>query len=145
VPAGTSYGAIVRALGDTPIVAEGSLLEADGTASPGAAEGLGAPAAAHRWAFAGSPLRTTARITVVSRSTRPVTVELRAYVAGDPNSPHSAPAAVLQPGKQVVFDLDELGIEPDQVLVVGADGPIVAGRQVFLGAVSLATGVPWPE
>ena len=96
-------------------------------------------------AFAGSPLRTSSRITVVSRSARPITVELRAYVAGDPNSPHSAPAAVLQPGKQVQFDLDALGITPDQVLVVSADGPIVAGREVFVGGVSLAIGVPWPE
>jgi hypothetical protein len=145
VPVGVGYGAIVRALGDTPIVAEGSLFQADGTPSPGAAEGLGAPAPARRWAFAGSPRRASSRIIVVNRATRPVTVELRAYVAGDPNSPHSAPAAVVQPGKQVAFDLDELGIQPDQVLVVGADGPIVAGRQVFLGAVSLATGLPWPE
>jgi hypothetical protein len=143
VPAGSRYGTIVRALGDTPIVAEGSLFQAGG--SPGAAEGLGAPAPARRWAFAGGPQRASSRISVVNRSTRPVTVELRAYVAGDPNSPHSSPAAVVQPGKQVDFDLDELGIEPDQVLVVGADGPIVAGRQVVVGGVSLATGVPWPE
>jgi len=145
VPAGSGYGAIVTARGPTPIVVEGFLANADGTETPGAAEGLGAPAPALKWAFAGSPLRTSSRITVVSRSTRPVTVELRAYVVGDPNSPHSAPAVVVQPGKQVQFDLDELGITPDQVLVVGADGPIVAGREVFVGGVSLATGVPWPE
>jgi len=143
VPAGESYGAVVRAQGPTPIVAEASLLNASGAESPGAAEGVGAPATAPKWAFAGSPLRTSSRITVVNRSTRPVTVELRAYVAGDPNSPHSAPAAVVQPGKQVQFDLDALGITPDQVLVVGADGPIVAGREVYGGGVSLATGVPW--
>jgi len=145
VPAGSGYGAVVRAQGETPIVAEGYLANASGTDSPGAAGGVGAPATAPKWAFAGSPVRTSSRITVVSRSTRPVTVELRAYVAGDPNSPHSAPAAVVPPGKQVQFDLDELGITPDQVLVVGADGPIVAGREVYAGGVSLATGVPWPK
>jgi len=143
VPAGSGYGAIVRALGSTPVVAAGFLANASGTDQPGAAEGVGAPETAQKWAFAGSPLRTSSRITVVSRSTRPVTVELRAYVDGDPNSPHSAPAAVVQPGKQVQFDLDALGITPDQVLVVGADGPIVAGREVYGGGVSLATGVPW--
>jgi hypothetical protein len=145
VPAGSSYGAIVRAQAGTPVVAAGFLMNADGTEAPGAAEGIGAPAPAPRWAFAGSPLGASSRITVVSRSARPVTVELRASVAGDPNSPHSAPAAVLPPGKQVQFDLDSLGITPDQVLVVGADGPIVAGREVFVGAVSLAVGVPWPD
>jgi len=145
VPVGSGYGAVVRAQGATPIVAAGYLGIASGTDSPGAAEGVGAPATTRKWAFAGSPLRTSSRITVVSRSTRPITVELRAYVAGDPNSPRSAPAVVVQPGKQVQFDLDALGISPDQVLVVGADGPIVAGREVFVGGVSLAVGVPWPE
>jgi hypothetical protein len=145
VPAGSSYGAIVRAQSATPIVAAGFLMRGGGTEAPGAAEGIGAPAPAPKWAFAGSPLRTSSRITVVSRSTRPVTVELRAYLAGDPNSPRSAPAVVVQPGKQARFDLDELGVTPDQVLVVGADGPIVAGREVFVGGVSLAVGVPWLE
>jgi len=145
VPAGSSYGAVVRAVGPTPIVAAAFLAHANTLDSPGAAESVGAPTAAPKWAFAGSPLRTSSRITVVSRSTRPLTVELRAYVAGDPNSPHSAPAAILQPGKQVQFDLDELDISPDQVLVVGADGPIVAGREVYVGGVSLADGVPWPN
>ena len=41
--------------------------------------------------------------------------------------------------------LRDWGVTPDQVLVVGADGPIVAGREVFVGAVSLAVGVPWTE
>jgi hypothetical protein len=144
VPPGSGYGAVVRAHGAAEVVAEGFLLDTAGT-TPGTADAIGAPAPARKWAFAGTPRRTSSRITAVNRSTRPVTVELRAYTAGDPNSPRSAPAAVVQPGKQVQFDLDELGIAPDQVIVVGADGPIVAGRQVFLGAVSLAVGVPWTD
>ena len=118
-------------------------MNADGTESPGAAEGSAAPAPALKWAFAGTPFTASSRITVVSRGTRPVTVELRAYTAGDPNSPHERAGGRRAAGQAGAFDLDELGITPDQVLVVGADGPIVAGREVFFGAVSLAVGVPW--
>ena len=37
------------------------------------------------------------------------------------------------------------GSTTDQVLVVSADGPIVVGREVYVGGVSLAVGVPFRD
>jgi hypothetical protein len=111
----------------------------------GAATAPGSTTAALRWALAGSPLRTSSVVTAVNVGTQPITVELRAYVAGDRNSPTSAPAIAVQPGRMARFDLDEIGIANTQVLVVSANGPIVVGREVFVGGVSLAVGVPFRD
>ncbi len=51
----------------------------------------------------------------------------------------------MAPGTSVRFDLDEWGIDPDQVLVVSADGPIVVGRETYAGGVSLALGIPFAD
>ena len=144
VPAGTAYVIVVQAQGDTPVVAEAFVTERVGTAEArGAAETTGVVAPARRWALAGSPPRASAAVLAVNRATKPVTVEVRAYTAGDPDSPRSAPAMAIPPGKVARFDLDEWGIDPDQVIVVSADGPIVVGREVFVGARSLSLGVPF--
>ena len=110
--------------------------------------------------FAGGPTRAAQPVVIVCQSVErtseqvdsfagrleaSATVELRALTAGDPNSPRSAPALVVAPGRTVRFDLDERGIDPDQVLVVSADGPIVVGRETYLGGVSLSLAVPFPE
>lgn len=137
VPAGTSYAVVVRALGNTPVVAEAFV------AAAGVATATGASSASRRWALAGSPARASSAVLAVNRSNRPLTVELRAHTEGDANSPRSAPAQVVAPGKVARFDLDEWGIEPEQVLVVSADGPIVVAREVYAGGVSLAVGVPF--
>ena len=137
VPAGTTYAVVVRALGGTPVVAE-TFLSASRVATA-----TGASSAARRWALAGSPARVSSAVVAVNRGNRPLTVELRAYTEGDANSPPSAPALVVAPGKVGRFDLGEWGIDPDQVLVVAADGPIVVGREVYAGGVSLALGVPF--
>ncbi|GMU77651.1 MAG: hypothetical protein AMXMBFR46_04500 [Acidimicrobiia bacterium] len=138
VPAGTAYAVVVRALGRTPVVAEAVL-----HAGSGAATTLGAAAPARRWAIAGSPFRASSAVIAANRADHPVTVELRAHTAGDTVGPSSAPAIAVPPGKVVAFDLDEWGIDPDQVLVVTADGPIVAGREVYGGGTSVAVGVPF--
>lgn len=143
VPAGTPYAVVARVQGPTPVVVEASLQFRDGAPVTGAATAAGSTGAARRWALAGSPPRTSSAVTAVNLGTRPITVELRAYTAGDVNSPKSAPAIAVQPGRMARFDLDELGIATVQVLVVSADGPIVAGREVFVGGVSLAVGVPF--
>ena len=138
VPAGTAYAVVVRSLGGTPVVAEASL-----ELPVGAATATGASVPARRWAIAGAPTGTGSAVIAVNRSTAPVTIELRAYTVGDPDSPRSAPAIAVEPGKVARFDLDELDIDDDQVLVVSANGPIVAGREVYAGGVSLALGVPF--
>jgi hypothetical protein len=142
VPAGTGYSVVTRSQGGIPVVVEAFLGQGDAASVRGAATAVGSAEPARQWAIAGAPASASSEVTAVNRSNQPVTVELLARTAGDPDSPPSAPAAVVQPGKMVRFDLDELGIRNDQVLVVSADGPIVAGRHVFVGGVSLATGVP---
>jgi hypothetical protein len=126
-------------LGNTPVVAESFL------AATQVATATGASTAARRWALAGSPARASAAVLAANRADRPVTVELRAYTRGDPDSPRSAPAQVVAPGKVARFDLDEWGIEPDRVLVVAADGPVVVGREVYGGGVSLGLAVPFRD
>ena len=140
IPVGTTYSLVVTAQGDKAVVAEAVV-----TAPNGAATTIGASTAARRWAFAGSPDRASSAVVAVNRGAVPLTVELRAYTAGDPNSPHSAPAIAVAPGTSVRFDLDEWGIDPDQVLVVAADGPIVVGRETYAGGVSLALGIPFAD
>lgn len=140
IPAGTAYAMVVRAQGDAPVVVE-SLLNTP----VGAATASGASVTARRWALAGAPDDASSAVIATNRGTVPLTVELRAYVEGDVDGPTSAPAIAVEPGKTVRFDLDEWGIDPDQVLVVSADGPIVVGRETYAGGESLALAVPFRD
>lgn len=143
-PVDVGYAVTVRVVRGPPVAAEmfGSWVapaETKGVAtSPGTTEG------ATRWAFATGRLseQGDAVLSALNVSGRPITVQLYAYTAGDPNSPTSAPAEAVAPGERATFRLRERDIEPDQVIVVAADGPIVAGRQIESGGVSLALGVP---
>jgi hypothetical protein len=80
-----------------------------------------------------------------------VDVPTRSVVRFDPSAriPVGTTAAVVvrvpDGGRVARFDLAEWGIAPGQVLVVSADGPIVVGRDTYLGAVSLATAVPFRD
>lgn len=145
VPAGVAYAVIARSRGAAPIVVEAVVAARTGTASPGAATALAAVTGARRVALAGSPRGTSAAVVIANPGTAPVTAELRAHVPRDPDSPRSAPAIVIGPGRVGWFDLDEWGIRPEQVLVVGADAPVVVAREVLVGGVSLAVGVPFPR
>jgi len=145
VSVGTEYSVEVRAVRDVPIVVES--FGAWATPSPviGVASTPGSPMSARRWAFAIGRLDDAgdALISAWNVGSRPITVQLYAYTAGVPDSPTSAPAAAVPPGERVTFSLGERSIRPDQVLVVGADGPIVVGRQVIGGGVSLSPGIPF--
>lgn len=105
---------------------------------------LGAATRAKSWAFAIGPLDGQGNAYIVAQnvSDRSLTVQLYAYTAGDPNSPRSAPARAVAPGELAVFFMSEVGVRDDQVLVVSADGPIVAGRLIAGDALSFALGVP---
>jgi hypothetical protein len=84
-------------------------------------------------------------VLAVNPGTVPVTVEVRPHTVGDVDGPSSAPAAVVPPGRSVRFDLDEWGIDPDQVLVVSAEGPIVVARATYAGGVALSLAVPFRD
>ncbi|MCJ7437149.1 MAG: DUF5719 family protein [Acidimicrobiia bacterium] len=145
VSIGTEYALEVRAVSHVPIVVEGFGAWAAPSPVTGVASTPGSATTARRWAFAVGRLddEGDALISAWNVGIRPITVQLYAYTAGDPDSPTSAPAAAVPPGERVTFSLGEHSIRPDQVLVVGADGPIVVGRQMIGGGVSLAPGIPF--
>jgi hypothetical protein len=145
VASGGNYTVVVKATRNQPVVAE-AYLAFDGTGGgKGSGTAIGASAPANRWAFALGRTDATsdARVVVYNPGPKPVTVELRAYTAGDPNSPHSAPAVAIPAGDRGEFDLGAQDVRPEQVFVVAADGPIVAGRELVTGGVSIATGIPF--
>ncbi len=81
-------------------------------------------------------------VVVMNPSGRSRSVELLAYIPGDPDSPASAPAFTIGPRGTKIFSLDELGVNGRQVLVVSADGPVVVGRFVLGPGVSLSSAIP---
>ncbi len=145
VAAGVGYAIDVRALQDTPIVVDATGAWAAPAPVTGVASTAGSVTTATRWALAlgRTDEAADAMIAVLNAGTAPVTVQLYAYTAGDPDSPASAPAAAVGPGEVVEFVLAERGIRPDQVLVVSADGPIVVGRQVIGSGASVSSAVPF--
>lgn len=144
VPPGTGFAISVRAPRRAPVVAELVQAWAAPAPTPGIAMTFGATTAAKRWAFATGRLDSSGDAQVAARdvSGRPVSVELLAFTAGDPNSPRSAPAQALSSGKRAVFALTAAGVDPDQVTVVQADHPIVAGRVVLAPGPAMSIGIP---
>ena len=148
IPANSGYALDLRTTGRGHVVVETFGVWAAPSTVAGVATSPASVTTADRWALAvgRTEEQGDAVVTALNVSGRPLTVQLYAYTAGDPNSPASAPAQAVPPGERAIFRTFELGIRPDMVLVVGADGPIVVGRQV-LGAngagVSLSPGVPF--
>ncbi len=152
VPVGGAYTLEVKAIGGTPVVVEAFGTWATPAPVTGIASTPGSASRARRWAFTlGRPDDATdAIISAINVSTRPITVQLYAYTAGDPNSPSSAPARAVAPGERAEFRLSEIGIRPDQVIVIEADGLIVVGRLILSpspspspgGGASISAGIP---
>jgi len=144
VPIGSAYTVDVRVRDSAPIVVEAAGTWATPSPITGVATTLGSVTTARRWAFAiGRPDDAAdAVISAINVAKRPLTVQLYAYTAGDPNSPRSAPARAVGPGERAEFKLSEIGINPDQVIVIQADGPIVVGRLILGGGVSMSLGIP---
>jgi hypothetical protein len=144
VPPGSGFSVAVDAGRHHPVVVE--LLEqwAPPATVSGAATTFGSTVQAKQWAFATGRVDDTgdAQLVAVNVSKRSLTVELRAYTGGDPNSPSSALAQAVGPGKRVVFDLPQNGVRADQVLVLHADGAIVAGRVELSPSPGLSLGLP---
>jgi hypothetical protein len=149
VPVGSEFAVEVRVTGNAPVVAEELIgaSSASGTEG-GAALDVGAPDPAPRWAFAGVGEQGEAAaadtvLSVLNPGDGPVTVTLLAYASGDLNSPRSAPERAVDRGGRTVFTLSELGIDPDQVLVVESDGPVFVERLVVTATGrSLSGGIP---
>lgn len=146
VPVGTPYAVDVRVTGNAPVVAE-ELLTSVAASEGGAALEFGVPGPARRWAFAGAgetgdSTAADAVISVLNPSRDPVTVTLLAYTSGDLDLPRRPPERAVDPGGRTSFNLAELGIGSDQVLVVQADGPVFAERLLLTATGrSLAPGI----
>ena len=76
------------------------------------ASATGIATSARQWAFALGRLDASGDgiIGAVNVGDQPITVQLYAYTAGDPNSPASAPAMAVPPGERAVFSLGERAI-----------------------------------
>jgi hypothetical protein len=146
VASGGSYTAVVHVTRNGPVVVE-SLVTQDGTGggAQGSGSAMGATAPAENWAFAlgRTDANSDAQIIAYNPGPNPVTVELRAYTAGDPNSPHSAPAVAIPAGDRGEFDLGAQDVAPSQVFIVASNGPVVVGRELILGGLSISTGIPF--
>jgi hypothetical protein len=145
VPVDAGYAVDVRVTRAAPVVVEAFGAWASPSPVTGVATTMGSVTSATRWALAVGRINASddALISALNVSGQPITVQLYAYTAGDANSPTSAPAIAVPPGKRAVFRLSEHNIRPDQVIVVGANGPIVVGREILGGGVSLSAAVPF--
>jgi hypothetical protein len=144
VPVDTGYSVSVRVARGSPVVAEVYGTWVAPSEVGGVALAPAVTAGARRWAFSVGRLDRLGQafLSAVNLSGRPITVQMYAYTEGDPNSPASAPAEAVPPGERAVFGVRERDIAADQVIVITADGPIVAGRDIEGNGASLSLGVP---
>jgi len=147
VASGATFDVQVRATRGVPVVAEqlGSWRPPAG--ATGAATTLGSPLPARGWAFSLGRLELDDRATISVFNPGPddAAVRLLVYESGG-DRPAEQRELGVRAGKQGTFDVGELAIPTDRVLVVRADVPVVAARRI-LGAAgaSLAPGVPDPH
>jgi Family of unknown function (DUF5719) len=142
VPNDTEFAVEVRTIGPEPVVVE-ELTTSLAVSEGGAALESGVRAPAPRWVFAGlDDADADALISVLNPGRRRVGVKLLGIDDVDaPNS--SAPDRSLDPGERTTFTLSELGIDPDDVLVVDAGGDVVAERVLLTSTGrSVDTGIP---
>ena len=141
-PGGATYAVDVRVTGAEPVVVD-ELLTSAGDDAAGLALDSGAPQPAPRWAFAGAgDLDAGAIVSVLNPGPDRVTVSL-SVLGSDGDSPPTPVELNLGRGERNSFDLDELEIGADQLLLVQADGPVVAERLLTTDTgQSLDPGVP---
>jgi hypothetical protein len=146
VPTGTGYSVEVSSKDGTPIVVGSFGAWATPAPVTGVATTGASATTATQWAFAVARLTDDgdAVVSALNVGDAPITLQLYAYTSGDPDSPASAPARAVPAGERAVLSLGEHGIRPDQVIVIGADGPIVVGREIVGPGASMAPGVPFP-
>lgn len=147
VGAGVAFDVEVRSTRDGAVVAEQLGAWVPPAGATGSATALGSPVPARGWAFAGTRVSSEdgATVSVFNPNRSAAMVKLLAYTSGT-DRPASESEVSVRAGKQATFDVSELGIAPDQVVVVRANAPVVAARRILgpTGA-SLAPGVPDPH
>jgi hypothetical protein len=142
VPNDTEFAVEVRAIGAEPVVVE-ELTTSLAASEGGAALESGVRAPARRWVFAGlDDADADALVSVLNPGRRRVGVEL--LTVDDLDAPDSSAAdRSLDPGERTTFTLSELGIDPDDVLLVDATGNVVAERVLSTSTGrSVDTGIP---
>jgi Family of unknown function (DUF5719) len=145
---GAPFAVDVRTTRPSAVVVEELAWWAAPAAATGSATARASPVPAPDWVFSTSRLtpESGAVVSVLNPGRTGASVDLLAYPAGGGEEPTRVRGRALRAGRQTRFDLAELGVGPDQVVVVRADAPVVAVRLV-LGpdGASLALGVPDPD
>ena len=138
------FGVEVRATHGVPVVAEELGAWGPPADATGAATALGSPLPARVWAFSLGRLASDDRATVsvLNPGRDDAAVRLFVYEPGAGGAADEREIGV-RAGKQGSFNLGELEIPADRVIVVRANVPVVAARRILgAGGASLAPGVP---
>jgi Family of unknown function (DUF5719) len=145
--AGAPFAFDVRTTRPSPVVVEELAWWGPPSETTGSATALASPVRAAGWTLGVSRLvpEGDATVSVLNPGRNAATVDLRAYQSGSDDDSVAVRKLNVPAGRQARFNLGELGVEPNQVLVVRADAPVVAARRI-LGpfGVSLALGVADP-
>jgi hypothetical protein len=144
---GGPFAVDVRTTRPSSVVVEELASWGPPNAATGSATSLASPVRARGWTFAVGRLapEDVGTISVFNPSPGRTTVKLFAFASGGGASPGSVGEVAVPARSQAQFDLGDLGVAPDQVVVVRADAPVVAARRILgpTGA-SLALGVAEP-
>jgi hypothetical protein len=145
---GAPLGFVVRKTRASPVVVEELASWAPPAAATGSAATVASSVQAPGWVFAAGRLTPEgdAGVSVLNPGRNSATVRLLAYTSGGGDQPTSVGELRVPARAQARFDLVELGVNPDQVVVVRADAPVIAARRIAgpTGA-SLALGVAEPD
>ncbi len=145
---GAPLGFEVRTTRASPVVVEELASWAPPAPATASATTPASPLQSSGWAFAAGRLTPEgdAGVNVLNPGRTSVTVRLLGYPAGGGDQPTDLGEQRVPGRAQARFDLVELGVDPDQVVVVRADAPVVAARRIVrpTGA-SLALGVAEPD
>jgi hypothetical protein len=144
---GAPFAFDVRTTRASPVVVEELAWWGPPSTTTGSATALASPVRASGWTFTAGGLEPEgdATVSVLNPGRNAITVNLLAYESGGADEPATVREMNVPAGGQERFNLGELGVAPDQVLVVRADAPVVAARRTFGPfGVSLALGVADP-
>jgi hypothetical protein len=137
----------VRTTRASPVVVEELASWAPPAAATASATTLASPVQAPGWAFAMGRVTPEgdAGVSVLNPGHKSARVRLLAYASGGGEQPTSVGELRIPARAQAQFDLVELAVDPDRVVLVRADAPVIAARRIVgpTGA-SLALGVAEP-
>jgi Family of unknown function (DUF5719) len=144
---GAPFAVDVQTTRPSPVVVEELASWGPPNSGTGSATSLASPVRARGWTFAVGRLAPegVATISVFNPGPGRTTVSLLAYASGGGAAPGSVGEVAVPARGHARFNLGDLGVTADQVVVVRANAPVVAARQILgpTGA-SLALGVAEP-